>query len=266
MNVPDKEQIEHWLKVSRDDLQQSREDTESGFYEREKVPRQSVYTGIALSHATIGRALFLNGDPVDVARGAFAKAARCILKSFTMAYDPTDDEYQDWRVGWHCVIETIFIRGMNYALMSADFDLAKELAGWWRDRGGEKEPMDPPINRYTWALKYVVLGDTGKAWNDYLRISMEDFGKKPPKGYNWRSNYFTLSTALAGIALGDADTFNDGLKMQLDFYRSTANGESKNTDEEFICDHAVALANLGLHRGLNVTVQHELLPRGLLIR
>jgi hypothetical protein len=265
MNVPDKEQIEHWLKVSREQLAKKQQMLDEGHYEKSGLPKQGMYTTVALSHATIGRALFLNGDPVDVARGAFAKAARCILKSFTMAYDPTDDEYQDWRVDWSEVVETYFIDGMNYALISADFDLAKELAGWWQDRGGGKKPMHLPINRFTWALKYVVLGDTGKAWNDYLRISMEDFGKKPPKGYNWRSNYFTLSTALAGIALGDEGTFNDGLKMQLDFYRADANGEFKDTSYEFICDHAVALANLGLHCGLNVTVQHELLPRGLLI-
>ena len=54
--------------------------------------------------------------------------------------------------------------------------------------------------------------------------------------------------------------------MQLEFYQGDAQGELKDTDEEFICDYAVALANLGLHHGLAVTVEHDTLPPGLLIR
>jgi len=52
--------------------------------------------------------------------------------------------------------------------------------------------------------------------------------------------------------------------MQLDFYQGDAQGELKDTDEEFICDYAVALANLGLHYGLAVIVEHATLPKGLM--
>jgi len=37
------------------------------------------------------------------------------------------------------------------------------------------------------------------------------------------------------------------------------------TSEEFICNHAVALSNLAIGYRLKVTVEHELLPKGLLI-
>jgi hypothetical protein len=264
MSKPDQEQIEHWLKVGRDGIEQTRQDLDEGYYEKKSIPLQSVYTGLAMDHASIGRSAFLNGDPVEVARGSLAKAAKCVLKSFTMAYDTSDPEYQDWRTDWSEVKETIFIRGMSYALMSCDFELAKELATWFQERG-DGTKMDPPINRYVWALKYAVLDQREKAWSDYLKPSMDDYAKKPAKGSNWRSNYFTLSTALAGILLKDAELFNQGLDMQLQFYSRDTKGEAKDTPKEFICDNAVALANLGIHSGLKVTVQNELLPRGLLI-
>ena len=37
------------------------------------------------------------------------------------------------------------------------------------------------------------------------------------------------------------------------------------SDERYICDHAVALANLGTFFGLSITIEHDLLPKGLLI-
>jgi len=69
---------------------------------------------------------------------------------------------------------------------------------------------------------------------------------------------------LLGIANQDGALFNKGLQMQLDFYQGDAQGELKDTDEEFICDYAVALANLGLHYGLAVIVEHATLPKGLM--
>ncbi|VAX00304.1 hypothetical protein MNBD_GAMMA20-1708, partial [hydrothermal vent metagenome] len=51
----------------------------------------------------------------------------------------------------------------------------------------------------------------------------------------------------------------------LSFYESYAQGEGKDTDYEFICSEAVALANLGLHFKLNVTAEHYTLPKGMLI-
>ena len=89
--------------------------------------------------------------------------------------------------------------------------------------------------------------------------------KKPPR-QGYEKNYHTLITTLYGIVTRDEKRFNEGLLMQLEFYRiAEAEGEYRNTPQGFICDDAVALANLGLHEGLAVTVEHDLLPRGLLI-
>ena len=148
--------------------------------------------------------------------------------------------------------------------MAGDFDFAAELAGWFRNRPDGKL-MDIEVNRYAHALKNALLDDFESA-RQLLNAQVDAYLAKPSKRRDYRMNYFTLSTALSGIVDKDATRLNEGLKKQLDFYESYAQGEVKNTDEEFICDYAVALANVGIHHGLKVTVEHDTLPSGLLIQ
>ena len=75
-----------------------------------------------------------------------------------------------------------------------------------------------------------------------------------------------MITTLFGILEQDQGLFNEGLQMQLKFYENLAHGEEKNTPKEFLCDNAIALANLGIHHELRVTVEHDTLPKGLLIQ
>ncbi|MFW5443416.1 MAG: hypothetical protein ACKE51_03795, partial [Methylococcaceae bacterium] len=74
-----------------------------------------------------------------------------------------------------------------------------------------------------------------------------------------------LSLALYGILDKDPALFNEGLALQLQYYQVNAQGESKDTSEEFVCDHAVALANLAIGYKMDVTVEHDTLPKGLLL-
>ncbi len=291
MNQPEQQQIDHWIKVALDGLAQTEEDFKSGFYEKEGISIQSVHAGTALYHATLARAKFLNGDPIDEVREEFARAARYVLKSFTMAYDESDPDYvgDRWparnphytghknspvaakflspeygQVDWSSVSETTFIRGMNYCLMAADFSLAEQLATWFQD-SPDGSPMDIEVNRYAHALKHAILGGRTRAWL-LLKEQREAYEARPSKRDDYRKNYYTLSTALFGIMDKNEVLFNEGLAMQLAFYQDMAQGEYKNTPMEFICDNAVALANLGIHHGLKVTVEHDTLPKGLLIQ
>ena len=208
MNQPEEQQIEHWIRVAKEGLEQTQQDLKNGFYKSEDIPIQSVYTGDALDHATLARAKFLRGDPIKDVRAEFARAARCILKSFTMAYDPNDPDYlgdkrpppnpqytgkpgsvveAKWLDPGHnqlsCgdVSERIFIEGVYYALIVADFDLARELAGWFRDPP-DGVLMDPDVNRYAHGLKHVVLGEYINAM-DYLEAQLAVYEKKatPPR-------------------------------------------------------------------------------------
>lgn len=262
MNEPDQEQIEYWLEVAKEGIDEKLDSLNSGFYEKENIPIQSHYLGLAMEYASLARARFLNRDPIDEVREQLANAAKNMMKSFIMAYDKTDPDYQGGSTDWSCVSETRAIAGMNYALISGDFNLSKEMASWFQDRhDGFK--MDIEVNRYAHALAETLKGNVEGA-RSILLLQLEEYKKKPAKK-GFRLNYFTLSTTLSGISERDEKKFNDGLLAQLEFYQSYARGEAEGTTDEFICDNAVALANLGIFSGLNVTVVYDTLPKGLLL-
>ena len=117
--------------------------------------------GLAAWYASLARARFLNDDPVEDVRAEFATASRHIIKSFTMAYDETDPDFQGVKVDWSEVIESIAIDGFNYALMAADFNLAAELGKWFRDPG-DGDLMDSEVNQYAHGLAQTVTNSTDK--------------------------------------------------------------------------------------------------------
>ena len=289
MNRPEQQQIDHWLKSSQYQIDRAWRLNSEGFHKKNNVPLQSVYTNVALDHASLARAKFLNGDPIEEVRAEFAKASQCILKSFKMAYDEFDPDFigdmrppenphytgnkgsgvtARWQspvygqVSWADVSETDAIEGINYALLSGDFDLSCEMASWFQDRpDGYK--MDWEVNRYAHILANIVKGSKEEALR-LLHDQMKEYEKKPAKkGY--RYNYFTMSLAAEGIMKGCEKEFNEGLLAMVQFYDSYAQGEVKNTTSEFIYDHAAALANLGIKSGLRVTIEYGTLLEKLLI-
>jgi len=262
-NTPEQQQIDHWLNTATTRIARKHQLYAEGFYEKKNISLQIHFTGLAGWHAALARAKFLNGDPIAEVRAEFANAARHILKSFRMAYDETDPDYQGEKADLSAVSETIAIRGFNHAFMAADFDLAVELGRGYRDSpDGFSLGLD--VNRYVNALAFTVRDRLEDA-RQRLQAQFDDYARKPPKSAADR-NYHSLVTTLSGILERDAARFNEGLAAQLKIYQSYARGEGKNTTFEFICDHAVALANLGLRRGLAVTAEHPTLPRGLLIQ
>ena len=283
MNQPEQQQIDHWFAFAKKWIPRKKQKIASG------EGKQATYTSLALAHASFARAKFLNGDALTEVRTEFANAARCILKNFTMAYDEADPDYlgDQWpernphytglkgspvtakwcnpthgQLDLSELIETYAIDGINYALIAADFELAAELAQIYRT-SPDGDMLDIDVNRYVHTLKQWLLGEPEAALS-LIHEQFEDYKQTPPKSAGDK-NYYTLFTTLFGIVSGDNAVFNEGLQQQLVFYQSYAQGEAKNTTEEFICDPAVALANLGFHRGLTVTVTHDTLPPGLLL-
>lgn len=263
MSIPEQQQIDYWLKNANERINRKHQLYNEKFYEKENIPIQSHYTGLGLWHASLARAKFLNGDPIEEVRAEFAKASQCIMKSFTMAYDKSDPDYQGEKIEWSSVSETKAIRGMNYALMSGNFDLSCEIASWFQDRlDGHK--MDLCVNRYAHALSLMLQNKPDEAI-PFLANQLNDYNKRPPKSIGDK-NYYSLILTLLSIIKNDEKKFNKGLLKQLEIYQSQAQGELKDTDEEFICDHSVALANIGIKLGLKVTVEYDTLPKGLLIK
>src|SRR5690606_11507931 len=114
------------------------------------------------------------------------------------------------------VTERSFIEGVYYALIANDFVLTKELSLWFRDTP-DNDPMSPEVNDFAFALKCTLLGDIEKALT-ILHPRLDKYLKKPPKG-GYKRNYFSLTTALVGILEKNEERFNEGLEMQLKFYK-----------------------------------------------
>jgi hypothetical protein len=257
MNAPDQHQIDHWFAFADKWIPNKLEKIASG--------RGNQGTHISLSgvYASLARAKFLNGDPLEEVRAEFANAARHVMKNFAMAYDESDPDYQGEAADLSEVSETIGIEGMNWALMSADWNLAAEMASHYRTRpDGDMLALD--TNRYVNALALTIRDEREPAL-ELLTAQFEDYKEHPPKSPADR-NYYSMILALYGILVSEQEKFVEGLELQLKSYRGYAKGEGKDTDEEFICDDAVALSNLGIHHGLEVTEEYEMLPKGLLIQ
>jgi len=79
-------------------------------------------------------------------------------------------------------------------------------------------------------------------------------------------NFFLLSLILQGIAINGANQVNESLLLYLDFYKRVLIPAEDywDTDEEFIADAAVALANLAQYRGIEITAEHDLMPPQLI--
>jgi hypothetical protein len=262
MSAPEQQQINHWLNNASYQIERVWRLNREGFHEKNNVSLQAVHVNVAGDHASLARAKFLNGDPLEEVRPEFANAARHVMKNFAMAYDENDADYQGDAAKLNWVSETNGIEGMNWALMSADFNLAAEMAAHYRTRP-DGDMLSLRSNRYANALALTIRNERQLAL-ELLTTQFEDYKKKPPKSPAAR-NYYSLILALFGILTQDRERFLEGVELQLKIYRSYAKGEGKDTDEEFICDHAVALANLGIHHGLEVTDEYEMLPKGLLI-
>ncbi|MFW5444183.1 MAG: hypothetical protein ACKE51_07750, partial [Methylococcaceae bacterium] len=238
MNIPEQQQIDHWLNVASGDLERRKTHTQDGFYERENLYVQGLYTGYAGIYADLARTMFLNGELNIAFRAEFSNASRNMLKSFTMAYDKNDPDYvgdketpadytgtyfdrpQYGYVDWSSVEALDAINGFNWALMAGDFELGKELANWFQDSPDEKR--DDAITRYAHAMKYALIGShVREAGKTLLMQTIDKCRKKPPKG-GWKLNFYTLSLALYGILDKDQALFNEGLALQLQFYQAEA--------------------------------------------
>ena len=94
---------------------------------------------------------------------------------------------------------------------------------------------------------------------------MNYYNAAPPKNTG-DLNYFTLSLIMQGIAINDADQVNESLLLYVDFYQRVVIPAEDywDTDEEFIADAAVALANLAQYRGIEITAEHDLMPPQLI--
>ena len=240
-----------------------------------------------LDYMCLGRSRYLHGlwfqsrstrEAVKEARAAFQKAAECIEMSFRMAYDPVLPEYLGDQSDGCRVDEVTGISGFNAAFMAGDFALARRFAPWPRPPP-DGVRMDADVCNYVDALQAYLLNDPSAATRllranfklfdqHKARLQDGDEDAQEDQEEGGVTNYHTMSTALLGIVEKNERRFNTGLAAHLELYERDDIGphsENHGTDEEFICDQAIALANLGLWAGLKLRTQHRLMPVDLLI-
>lgn len=259
MKMSTKAEAMGWIELADEQTERAEGRASAGLTQRD----QRFHTGMASWWAHRARAQFLHEDPLDNIRASFHKAAELMEISFIMAYDETSPLYvgNTDQVDWSDVDEVCCLEMMNWALLSTDFDYAATVARWVRP-SPDDAPMGIEVCNYVYALKYCLLGD----WQQADDLVSDTFrrhpnGEPPKRGYP--RNYYTLSWALAGILRQDDALFNDGLAHHLAFYRGYAEGEAADTDEQYVCDNATALAVLAKKTGRIVTVAGDYLASPL---
>lgn len=257
MKMPTRAEAQGWIELA-DEMQGWLQER----YSQGDID-QRLYASMASAMATRARAQFLHEDPLDNIRASFRKAAELMETSFIMAYDETSPHYigNTDQMDGSAVTEVHGLRMMNWALLSTDFDYAAKVAQWVRP-SPDDAPMGIEVCNYVYALKYCLLGD----WQQADDLISDTFRRHPngePQKRGYPRNYYTLSWALAGILRQDDALFNDGLARHLAFYRGYAEGEAADTDEQYVCDNATALAVLAKKTGRIVTVAGDYLASPL---
>ncbi len=140
-----------------------------------------------------------------------------------------------------------------YGILSGNMEITRERAELFGKYKNEEEGVHPYSRLLGFSLKYVILNDISKAneWLDLLDREKETRGMKEMVNGHGR--------AMRGLINLDEKEFNKGLEKMLKTNVSRMKKEG-NTLEQYFAYDSVALAMLAKARGINVTVEHELLP------
>jgi hypothetical protein len=151
-------------------------------------------------------------------------------------------------------IPTSAYESMYSAILSADktrMTRMAELFGCYT----EYEVYEPTENLVDeicgYALKYVILDDKQNALKAIERMEKT---KTNVKGH---------CRAFRGLLERDAELFNKGLTYILNHHVARMEDDFKRL-EKYFCYDGVALAMLAMDRGIEIAVEHELLPKEFL--
>ena len=232
------------------------------FYQDEEIPNEFHYIGQGEDYTGLGNYYVLLENK-EKAIASYKMAAKYRTVPYHMAFNPDFKEFKGEDNVEDGVNERYTIELINLLNIIENDELTKNILPFLLIREKKKKVARKCILNYSDALRFFVMGEPDKA--DKLLISnLDDFTKKPPKGVNLFTNYFSLSTALWGIVKGDQATFNQGIEKQLALYRKVAKGENKDTSEEFICLHALALTKLAIKHDLKQEITDPFIPQLLI--
>ncbi len=231
----------------------------------QNVGNQNAFTLCYDRHMELGRALYLKGDPVKEVRNEFIQAASQIEAMFREISAAPNQPVSTLN---QLAAEVHALEGLVATLMANDLDAARRLSTTIQGAPEHSEAGDPPLDErgnFMRTLMHYLDGRTLDT-QESLRLSSRAYRNRRLSGMDARTYYFTLHTSLHGIVERNANLFNTGLAAHLEFYEWMLRNNGSEIDQpvNFICDTALALANLGLAARLKVWTRHMLLPTALL--
>lgn len=264
-------------------------------------PDHTLYNTLAAWNIALGQIQFLETGETEAVRQLFLKASELVRKSFSVVYNVDDPDYPINPCSLEEITAVKGIDGFHAAFMAGDFEAARKMADWLRfseelpdamkagyDQlmNSEESEMDghefevamlDQANDYALALKNLFVGNRAEAkvlTEKVLKSFQTGEAQEKLKQLKEESlfvedahfDYEGLCATLLGILDNNEERFNQGLEMLLRSH------QEKIVEEdilfpmgEFFAASPLAMANLGIHQGLAVSVQSNLLPEKLII-
>ena len=154
-------------------------------------------------------------------------------------------------------VRTYAFESLFYAVLSGNKEWAihmAELFGSYKELETQEHLANELLG---YGLKYVILDDVERA-KEYIQRIEASKNKKGMKQYS--SGY---ARAYRGIVERNAEEFNAGLLFMLNNHAARMKRDGRGFDGRFAYD-SVALAMIAKDRGIDITVEHELLPMSYL--
>jgi hypothetical protein len=206
---------------------------------------------LALSLRFIGITEFFLAKNIESFRQNLAESAKLRLSLF-QRFDSGEG------------VDPSFVAMVSYkklydGLAAGDFLISTQLAQLMGGRADIEKKHDHPFDRVMgYALREVVLDIKNGSGRSELREKLARNENRDFKGY---------AMAFDGIDAGNNQMFNEGLNLIIEGHlRQSRTGVFKASADELLCIWGVGVANLAIKRGLEVKVDHELIPVALLQR
>lgn len=205
-----------------------------------------IYRGIEFDRSGLGKLEYLLNKDRKASKENFYRAT--LAREWTYrAYEKKEYEIDDGYVTTY-VYESLFD-----AILSGSKDRMIYMANLFGGRvEAEKDDFLPNV-LLGYGLKYVILDEKEKAY-EYIHKLEENKDRRGMKQY-----YEGYRRVYKGLIDRDEKEFNEGLEFMLKKHKSRMKRNARTLEQYFAYD-SIALAMIAKERGINITVQHELLP------
>lgn len=205
-----------------------------------------IYHEIEIERITLGIVEYLLNNNIYESKKNFYKS--------TLAREWTYEAYNN---GIYTIsknyVTTYVYESLFYAILSGDKERAVQMANIFGGRE-EDEKEDFLANKLLgYGLKYVILDDKKNAY-DYINKIEENKNETGMKQFNGGHK-----RVYKGIIDRDKNEFNDGLLFMLKNHKARMK-RNGNTLEQYFAYDSIALAMIANERGINIEIEHELLP------